>query len=71
MKNLRAGISASFWLSYILLSKHLKIKMHRTIILPVVFYGFETWSCTLRERYRLRFFKCWVKTVLFKKKEVS
>ena len=32
-----------------LLSKNLKIKIYRTIILPVVLYGCETWSLTLRE----------------------
>jgi hypothetical protein len=32
-----------------LLSKNVKIKVHRTIILPVVLYGCETWSLTLRE----------------------
>jgi len=37
-----------------LLSKNLKIKMYRTIILPVVLYGCETWSLTLREERRLR-----------------
>ena len=31
--------------------------MHRTIILPVVFYGCETWSLTLREERRLRVFE--------------
>jgi len=30
------------------LSKDLKIKIHRTLILPVVLYGCETWSLTLR-----------------------
>ena len=35
-------------LSYSLLSKKLKIKIYRTIILPVVLYGCETWSLTLR-----------------------
>jgi hypothetical protein len=30
------------------------IKIYRTIILPVVLYGCETWSLTLREEYRLR-----------------
>jgi hypothetical protein len=30
-------------LSFSLLSKNLKIKIHRTIILPVVLYGCETW----------------------------
>ena len=35
-----------------LLSKALKIKIYRTIILPVVLYGCETWSLTLREEWR-------------------
>ena len=41
-------------LSSSLLSKTLKIKIYRTIILPVVLYGCETWSLTLREERRLR-----------------
>ena len=40
-----------------LLSKKLKIKIYRTIILPVVLYGCETWSLTLREVRRLRVFE--------------
>jgi len=32
-----------------LLSKNLKVKIYRTIILPVVLYGCETWSLILRE----------------------
>jgi len=44
-------------LSSRLLSKNLKIKMYRTIILPVVLYGCETWSLTLREERRLRVFE--------------
>jgi len=43
-------------LSSRLLSKNLKIKIYRTIILPVVFYGCETWSLTLREERKLRVF---------------
>ena len=39
------------------LSKKLKIKIYRTIILPVVLYGCETWSLTLREECRLRVFE--------------
>jgi hypothetical protein len=35
-------------------SKHLKIKIYRTIILSDVLYGWETWSLTLREERRLR-----------------
>jgi len=41
-------------LSSRLLSKNLKIKIYRTIILLVVLYGCETWSLTLREEHRLR-----------------
>jgi hypothetical protein len=37
-----------------LLSKNINIKIHRTIMLPVLFYGCETWSLTLREERRLR-----------------
>ena len=40
-----------------LLSKNLKIKIHRTLILPVVLYGCETWLLTLREEHRLRVFE--------------
>jgi hypothetical protein len=35
------------------LSKNVKIKIYKTIILPVVLYGCETWSLTLREEHRL------------------
>jgi hypothetical protein len=44
-------------LSSRLLFKNLKIKIYRTIILPVVLYGCETWSLTLREEGRLRVFE--------------
>jgi len=44
-------------LSTSLLSKKLKIKIYRTKILPVVLYGCETWSLTLREERRLRVFE--------------
>jgi hypothetical protein len=39
-----------------LLSKNVKIKIYRTIILPVVLYGCETWSLTLRKECRLSVF---------------
>ena len=39
------------------LSKNLKIKIYKTIILPVVLHGCETWSPTLREECRLRVFE--------------
>ena len=44
-------------LSPSLLSKGLKIKIHRTISLPVVLYGCETWSLTMREERRMRVFE--------------
>ena len=44
-------------LSSSLLSKNLKIKINRTIILPLVLYGCETWSLTLRKERRLRVFQ--------------
>jgi len=44
-------------LSSSMLSKNLKIKINKTIILPVVLYGFETWSLTLREERELRVFE--------------
>ena len=44
-------------LSASLLSKSKKTEIYRTIILPVVVYGCETWSLTLREECRLRVFE--------------
>jgi hypothetical protein len=45
--------SAQNLLSSRLISKNLKIKIYKTVILPVVLYGCETWSLTLREEHRL------------------
>ena len=39
------------------LSKILKIKIYRTIILPIVLCGCESWSLTLREEHRLMVFE--------------
>jgi len=39
------------------LSKNLRIKIYRTINMPVVLHGYETWSLTLREERRLRVFE--------------
>jgi hypothetical protein len=44
-------------LSSHLISKNLKIKIYKTVILPVVLCGCETWSLTLREEHRLRVFE--------------
>ena len=40
-----------------MLYKNLKIKIYRTVILPVVLYVCETWSLTLREERRQRMFE--------------
>jgi hypothetical protein len=48
-----------------LLSKNIKIKIDRSIILPVVLFGYKTWCLTLWEKHRLR------KMLGPKKKEVA
>ena len=53
------------FLSSSLLFKNLKIKVYRTIILPVVLYGCETWSLILREERRLRVFENTVLRTIF------
>jgi hypothetical protein len=40
-----------------LLSKNIKIRIYKTIILPVFLFGCETWSLTFREEHRLRVFE--------------
>jgi hypothetical protein len=40
-----------------LLSGNVKVKIYKTIILPVCLYGCETWSLTLREEHKLRVFE--------------
>jgi hypothetical protein len=49
--------------------KNLKIKIYRTVILPVVLYGCETWSLILREEHRLRVFENRVLGVFGPKRE--
>jgi hypothetical protein len=44
-------------LSSNLFSRNFKVTVYKTIILPVVLYGCETWSVTLREEHRLRVFE--------------
>jgi len=53
-------------LSSRLLLKDLKIKIYTIIILPVVLYGSETWSLTLREEWKLRVFENMVLRRVFK-----
>jgi hypothetical protein len=44
-------------LSSRLLSRNIKVKIYKTISVPVVLYGCETWSLTLMEEHRLRVFE--------------
>jgi hypothetical protein len=44
-------------LSSHLLSRNVKVKIYKTITLPVVLYGCETWSLALREEHRLGVFE--------------
>jgi hypothetical protein len=37
--------------------RNVKVKAYKTVILPVVLYGCETWSLTLKEERRLRMFE--------------
>ena len=51
-----------------LLSKKLKVKTYKIIILPAVLYGCETWSLTLKEEHRLRVFESKILRKIFKTK---
>jgi hypothetical protein len=55
------------------LSRKIKVKIYKTIILPFVFCGCETWSATLREEHRLRVFENRILRRIFgpKAKEVT
>jgi hypothetical protein len=44
-------------LSSRVLSENLKIRIFKTVILPVVMYECETWSLTLRKKHRVRVFE--------------
>jgi hypothetical protein len=56
-------------LSFHLLSMNVKVKIYKTIILQVVWYGYETWSFTLRENHRLRVFEKRVLRRIFRPKK--
>jgi hypothetical protein len=60
-------------LSSRLLSRNVNVKIYKTIILPVVLYGCETWSLTLREEHRLRVFENRALRIIFgaKRDEVT
>jgi hypothetical protein len=44
-------------MSSCLFSRNVKVKIYKTIILPVVLYGCQTWSFILREQHRLRVYE--------------
>jgi hypothetical protein len=48
-------------------------EIYKTITLPVVLYGYKTWSLTLREEHRLRVFENMVVRRIFglKREEVA
>jgi hypothetical protein len=59
-------------LSSCLLSRNVKVKIYKTTTLPVVLYGCETWSLTLREEHRLSVFENRVlRTIFGRKTEVT
>jgi hypothetical protein len=51
-----------------LISKNIKIKIYRTVILPVVLSGCETWPLKLREEHKLRVFENRVLGKIFRPK---
>jgi hypothetical protein len=42
-----------------------QVRVYRTVVLPVLLCGCETWSLTLREEQRLRVFENWVLRRIF------
>jgi hypothetical protein len=58
---LNSGNASYHWvqnlLSSRLLSKNVKVRIYKTIILPVVLDGCETWPLTVREEHKLRVFE--------------
>ena len=67
------GIRCRIFLFSSLLSKNLNIKINITITLPVVLYGCETWSLTMKKERRLRVFENRVLRTIFgpKRDEVT
>jgi hypothetical protein len=55
-------------LSSHLLSKNVKIRIHKTITLPAVLYGCGTWSLILRDEHRVTVFENWVLRRIFEPK---
>jgi hypothetical protein len=57
LQGIACNYSVQNLLSYCLLSKNVKIKICKIIILPLVLYECEIWSLALREEHRLRVFE--------------
>jgi hypothetical protein len=57
--------SVQYLLSSHLLSRNVMVKIYKTIILPFLLYGCETWSLTLREEHKLRVFETRVQRRIF------
>jgi hypothetical protein len=55
-KRLKSG-NACYHSLQPLLSKNIEVRIYKTITLPVVLYGCETWPLTLREEHTLRVFE--------------
>jgi hypothetical protein len=74
-RRLNSGIacyhSVQNLLSSHLLSKNMKVKIYKTIILPVVLYGCETRSLTVREEHKLRVFENRVLRRIFGPKRIG
>jgi hypothetical protein len=56
-RGMLAIIQSRIFCPSVLYKKKLKIKIYKTVILPVVLYECETWSLTLREEHKLRVFE--------------
>jgi hypothetical protein len=57
MKGFFSHVCRYLDLSSQVLSNKVNIRIYKTIILPVILYGCETWSLTLREEHRLGVFE--------------
>jgi hypothetical protein len=72
---LNSGNACYHWvqslLSSLLLSRNVKVKIYKTIFLPVLLYGWETWSLMLKEQHRLRVFENRVLRRIFGPKRVE
>ena len=66
-----AVIRCRIFLSSSLLSKNVNFKICRTIILPFVLYGCETWSPTLRKGSGMRVFEKRVLRMIFGPRRVE